>query len=227
MITHISSCRNGAGYCILGFSCEVDKDFVKDDLGGHCTGLGEAFNPRASFVCCRENPALHPPKERPIQDQEDDDKQEIVIENSNLVTETSVVTEMVTEVVTEVATVTELVTNVVTEMVTEEIMVPGTVEDLKEPEVNCFAELLLGINCDFEVSKNRPSQKAQRLDDEGQYVLISSSNVKQDDLYPGEVKETSTSINEASEITHLITDAVQLMVDDDTIEAEGKSNWGF
>ena len=105
-------------------------------------------------------------------------------------------------------------------------MVPGTVEDLKEPEVNCFAELLLGINCDFEVSKN-PSQKAQRLDDEGQYVLISSSNVKQDDLYPGEVKETSTSINEASEITHLITDAVQLMVDDDTIEAEGKSNWGF
>lgn len=223
MITHISSCRNGAGYCILGFSCEVDKDFVKDDMGGHCTGLGEAFNPRASFVCCRENPALHPPKERPIQNEEDDDKQEIVIENSNLVTETSVVTEMVTEVVTEVATVTELVTNVVTEMVTEEIMVPGTVEDLKEPEVNCFAELLLGINCDFEVSKT-PSQKAQRLDDEGQYVLISSSNLKEDvdNHHPGEVKETSTLINEASETTQLITDVVQLMVDD-TIEDTGKS----
>ena len=56
MITHIDSCRNGAGYCILGYSCEVDKDFTKDDLGGHCRGLSKAFNPRASFVCCRENP---------------------------------------------------------------------------------------------------------------------------------------------------------------------------
>ena len=56
MITHIDSCRNGAGYCILGYSCEVDKDFTKDDLGGHCKGLSKAFNPRASFVCCRENP---------------------------------------------------------------------------------------------------------------------------------------------------------------------------
>merc|ERR1711884_572551 len=97
-------------------------------------------------------------------------------------------------------------------------MVPGTVEDLKEPEVNCFAELLLGINCDFEVSKT-PSQKAQRLDDEGQYVLISSSNLKEDvdNHHPGEVKETSTLMNEASETTQLITDVVQLMVDD-TIE---------
>lgn len=41
VITHIRTCRNGAGYCILGFSCEVDKDFIKDDLGGHCNGLGE------------------------------------------------------------------------------------------------------------------------------------------------------------------------------------------
>ena len=56
VITHIDSCRNGAGYCILGYSCEVDKDFTKDDLGGHCRGLSKAFNPRASFVCCRENP---------------------------------------------------------------------------------------------------------------------------------------------------------------------------
>ena len=56
VITHIDSCRNGAGYCILGYSCEVDKDFTKDDLGGHCNGLSKAFNPRASFVCCRENP---------------------------------------------------------------------------------------------------------------------------------------------------------------------------
>ena len=56
VITHIDSCRNGAGYCILGYSCEVDKDFTKDDLGGHCNGLSKAFNPRASFVCCRETP---------------------------------------------------------------------------------------------------------------------------------------------------------------------------
>ena len=56
VITHIDSCRNGAGYCILGFTCEVDKDFTADDLGGHCRGLSKAFNPRASFVCCRENP---------------------------------------------------------------------------------------------------------------------------------------------------------------------------
>ena len=26
---------------------------------------GAAFNPKASFVCCRENPDLHPPQEIP------------------------------------------------------------------------------------------------------------------------------------------------------------------
>ena len=26
---------------------------------------GAAFNPKASFVCCRENPELHPPQEIP------------------------------------------------------------------------------------------------------------------------------------------------------------------
>jgi hypothetical protein len=57
VITHIQSCRNGAGYCILGYSCEVDKDFTADDLGGNCDGLGAAFNPVTTFVCCRENPA--------------------------------------------------------------------------------------------------------------------------------------------------------------------------
>ena len=56
VITHIQSCRNGAGYCILGYSCEVDKDFTADDLGGNCDGLGAAFNPVTTFVCCRENP---------------------------------------------------------------------------------------------------------------------------------------------------------------------------
>lgn len=32
------SCRNGAGYCILGHACNVDSDFVADELGGNCTG---------------------------------------------------------------------------------------------------------------------------------------------------------------------------------------------
>ena len=202
VITHISSCRNGAGYCILGFSCEVDKDFVKDDLGGHCTGLGEAFNPRASFVCCRENPALHPPKEIPSMKEEDEEEvqvQEIVIENTNLITETSVVTEMVTE----------------------EVMVPGTVEDLEkeqqpkeQPEVNCFAAILLGINCDSEKSP----QKAQRLDDEGQYVLISSSNVEAD---PGEFKELTKETSTTEGETTQVTAALQLMVD----EPKGKTFW--
>ena len=72
----------------MGFSCEVDKDFIKDDLGGHCNGLGAAFNPKASFVCCRENPELHAPQEVPAivagnsnsQDEEDEFSEEVVIE---------------------------------------------------------------------------------------------------------------------------------------------------
>lgn len=56
VITHIDTCRKGAGYCILGYSCSVDNDFVNDDLNGHCNGLDAAFNPKANFVCCRENP---------------------------------------------------------------------------------------------------------------------------------------------------------------------------
>lgn len=35
----------------------TSKDFLPDDLGGHCDGLGAAFNPTTNFVCCRENPA--------------------------------------------------------------------------------------------------------------------------------------------------------------------------
>merc|ERR1719500_2643981 len=46
------------GYCILGISCSVDSDFVPDDLGGHCNQLSEAFNPKANFVCCKQNPDL-------------------------------------------------------------------------------------------------------------------------------------------------------------------------
>ena len=46
------------GYCILGTSCNVDTDFVPDDLGGHCNRLSEAFSPKATFVCCKQNPEL-------------------------------------------------------------------------------------------------------------------------------------------------------------------------
>ena len=57
VITQVRTCRGGQGYCILGHSCEIDKDFLPDDLGGHCQGLEKAFYPSANFVCCRENPA--------------------------------------------------------------------------------------------------------------------------------------------------------------------------
>merc|ERR1719510_1352157 len=145
VITHISSCRNGAGYCILGFSCEVDKDFIKDDLGGHCNGLGAAFNPKASFVCCRENPDLHPPQEIPaatqavtnIESPNESSEQEIVIENNAIVTETSVATEIITETFTEIIEpVTEIVLVTKIDEVTEEILRPGTVEDLENPALD-------------------------------------------------------------------------------------------
>ena len=44
----------------------MDKDFIKDDLGGHCRGLSKAFNPKASFVCCRENPKTNKPNKLPV-----------------------------------------------------------------------------------------------------------------------------------------------------------------
>ena len=58
VITQIKECRNRMGYCILGTSCNVDTDFVPDDLGGHCNRLSEAFSPKATFVCCKQNPEL-------------------------------------------------------------------------------------------------------------------------------------------------------------------------
>ena len=50
--------------------------------------LGAAFNPKASFVCCRENPELHAPQEVPAivagnsnsQEEEDEFSEEVVIE---------------------------------------------------------------------------------------------------------------------------------------------------
>ncbi len=49
VLTHVGSCRRGKGYCVLGFSCGVDKDFAADDLGGHCDGLRTAFSPETRY----------------------------------------------------------------------------------------------------------------------------------------------------------------------------------
>lgn len=165
----------------MGFSCEVDRDFTKDDLGGHCNGLGEAFNPKAQFVCCRENPELHPPK--PVQiETEKPFQHEVILETS-----TSVVTETVTEIVTELEPVTEMVTKI-EEVTTEEILKPGIVLD--DPEKSdCVTAALLGLDCDQELQP----KKAERLDDpvmEEQFVLLSSSKDKaevlenEEDLVP-------------------------------------------
>jgi len=75
VITHIRDCRNGSGYCILGTNCSVDKDFIPDDLGGHCRGLASGFSPQASFVCCRQNPAN-------FEDSEVDKLEAIIIEHN-------------------------------------------------------------------------------------------------------------------------------------------------
>lgn len=132
VITQIKECRNRMGYCILGLSCNVDSDFVKDDLGGHCDRLSEAFNPKATFVCCRQNPANF--------DEGEDDLEAVILEtnvghesatttpvpakkSTTLVPQysTSVVTELITELQTQTETVTKIeeVTKVVTQIVTE------------------------------------------------------------------------------------------------------------
>eukprot|EP00095_Tigriopus_kingsejongensis_P012218 maker-scaffold927_size80360-snap-gene-0.26 protein:Tk12218 transcript:maker-scaffold927_size80360-snap-gene-0.26-mRNA-1 annotation:"hypothetical protein DAPPUDRAFT_324324" len=107
VITQVDTCRGGRGYCVLGFNCNIDKDFVADDLGGHCDGLGRAFNPITSFVCCRENPANFNVHETA----------ETTTTTSTTSTPPRTVTELVTSIVTELSTVTELVTRI--EQVTE------------------------------------------------------------------------------------------------------------
>ena len=63
------------GYCILGMSCNVDTDFVPDDLGGHCNQLSEAFNPKANFVCCKQNPDL-------FEDDKSDELEAVILEHN-------------------------------------------------------------------------------------------------------------------------------------------------
>jgi len=159
VITQIKECRNRMGYCILGISCSVDSDFVEDDLGGHCDRLSEAFNPKASFVCCKQNPAN-------FEDGENDLEAVILETNvghetatASAVTEkkeksttlvpqysTSVVTEMITELQTQTETVTKVeeVTKVVTQIITELVNETGVgyqdqhhiPEDWNEPVQN-------------------------------------------------------------------------------------------
>jgi len=127
VITHIRSCRNGAGYCILGIDCTVDTDFVKDDSGGDCNSLGTAFSPQAKFVCCKVNPANF---EVPATQNLD----AVVLEQNSVAPSTTTTTttttptpttSIVTEIVTEIQTQTELftkveaMTEVYTEIVTE------------------------------------------------------------------------------------------------------------
>jgi len=45
-----------ANFGLSKYSSSYLQDFLPDDLGGHCDGLGAAFNPTTNFVCCRENP---------------------------------------------------------------------------------------------------------------------------------------------------------------------------
>jgi len=126
VITHIRSCRNGAGYCILGIKCNVDTDFVDDDSGGNCDSLSAAFSPQATFVCCKENPVNF--------DTEQEELEAIILEQ-NLVTstasteepsttpvsKTSIITEIVTDLQTEFSTKVEEVTELYTELATQKI----------------------------------------------------------------------------------------------------------
>jgi len=138
VITHIRSCRNGAGYCILGIDCTVDTDFVKDDSGGDCNSLGTAFSPQAKFVCCKVNPANF---EAPATQNLD----AVVLEQNSVAPSTTTTTtttttptpttSIVTEIVTEIQTQTELftkveaMTEVYTEIVTELVTQDNTTNE--------------------------------------------------------------------------------------------------
>lgn len=126
VITHIRSCRNGAGYCILGIKCNVDTDFVDDDSGGDCDSLSAAFSPQATFVCCKENPINF--------DTEQEELEAIILEQNLVsstaifeepstitVTESSIIKELYTELESDSSTKVDEVTEIFTEVVTEKI----------------------------------------------------------------------------------------------------------
>ncbi|KAK9509012.1 hypothetical protein O3M35_006427 [Rhynocoris fuscipes] len=54
VISGVTTCGGGSGYCLLGSDCSLDQDFIEDTTG-HCKGLKGAFTPSAHFVCCRDS----------------------------------------------------------------------------------------------------------------------------------------------------------------------------
>jgi len=173
------------GYCILGISCNVDSDFVEDDLGGHCNRLSEAFNPKANFVCCKQNPAnfegennleaviletnLSHDEETPSTETEKSKRSTTLLPQ----TSTDIVTEMITELqtqterVTKVEEVTKVVTQIITEIVNEndvryqdEYDIP---EDWNEPAegISPSADNLMSTNEAF-------SENIEKYDDQSE-----------------------------------------------------------
>jgi len=113
VITQVRTCRGGQGYCILGHSCEIDKDFLPDDLGGHCKGLEKAFYPSANFICCRENPANAVGRPTTSTTTSPTTTTASPPPTTSLVTEIVMQTEQVTELVTLIEEITDV------QMVTE------------------------------------------------------------------------------------------------------------
>lgn len=115
---------------------------------------------------------------------EEDNLHEVVIEatseSTTAETITSVVTEQVTEIVTEIEPVTEVImVTEINEVTTEELR-PGIVLDdvpiEYEDTDDCVSATLLGLDCDQQ--KQLP-KKAERLDDQPDFVFVSSSKEKE------------------------------------------------
>jgi len=212
VITQIKECRNRMGYCILGISCSVDSDFVEDDLGGHCNRLSEAFNPKASFVCCRQNPANF--------DEVEDDLEAVILEtnlghesattapvpekkSTTLVPQysTSIVTEMITELQTQTETVTKIeeVTKVVTQIITELVNATGVgYQDQYDIPENWIDPVEKPI--DINQEEHNFMNTEETFLESPESVNGSSDTKDEDDLYnPDALSETQPNINRMDE----------------------------
>nr|XP_040564298.1 uncharacterized protein LOC121114404 [Lepeophtheirus salmonis] len=193
VITHIRSCRNGAGYCILGFSCEIDNDFEADDLGGHCRGLSAAFNPVASFVCCKENPTT-------VEKNEHNHQLEVAIAalnngelskfNLSFPSSTSTSSPSTTTILTTPLSTTTTTTTTTTEdnskeSITTEQMLP---EEESEEDMTIS---VVNTKLDFEHDSTLPSIITSSTDT----ILISST---EDLLTTNEAETTSSSTSTSS-----------------------------
>lgn len=49
----VSTCGQGAGFCLLSSSCKAVQGFQSDANGGHCNGISKGSDSKASFVCCQ------------------------------------------------------------------------------------------------------------------------------------------------------------------------------